>query len=214
MEDGYNLWPFCCVNLRAICLHCSLSAVQVKQPQTWCMTCRAALEPPKTTVDGISPAAETTADAHYDYTAEKKKKNLMWLLFDITWSSDVMVGLCFWEGHHGVKFLEAIEYISGKAHCTLPFMITWHPYDYLKKKKNMFLKSAWNQNVKYSFCKHSLLVLRWEIKPWKLITWKKKKITSIFRFSWKIRHYMQQLPVQTDFKYINVLKKIIISQKK
>lgn len=83
-----------------------------------------------------------------------------------------------------------------------------------KKKKNMFLKSAWNQNVKYSFCKHSLLVLRWEIKPWKLITWKKKKITLIFRFSWKIRHYMQQLPVQTDFKYINVLKKIIISQKK
>ncbi len=36
------------------------------------MTCRAALEPPKTTVDGISPAAETTADSHYDYIAEKK----------------------------------------------------------------------------------------------------------------------------------------------
>ncbi len=40
--------------------------------KTRCMTCRAALEPPKTTVDGISPAAETTADSHYDYIAEKK----------------------------------------------------------------------------------------------------------------------------------------------
>ncbi len=46
--------------------------MQVKLPQTRCMTCRAALEPPKTTVDGISPATETTADAHYDYIAEKK----------------------------------------------------------------------------------------------------------------------------------------------